>query len=234
MAVRCCAPRSALTIYTDPGPHSGGNKQARRLCQWPEGCAVYARAQGLCTHHAKQQLPQSQRRKFHAILAVQSRAAKRLRSDPDMQCGCPVPAASSKSVAIEDNAYARTPTLAFGQMSQRCAHCRALYLAAEQNTTGKFTLCCKNGKAANLPPVSDVPEPLRSCLTRTDQRGTLFRQKIRCYNAAMSCVSFGANLEIKVGQSGTSAPPICIGHGAVYHHSYPLRATQTFIGTGTT
>ena len=126
---RCCAPRSALTVYTDPGPHSGGNKQARRLCQWPEGCAVYARAQGLCTHHAKQQLPQSQRRKFHAILAVQSRAAKRLRSDPDMQRGCPVPAASSKSVAIEDNAYARTPTLAFGQMSQRCAHCRALYLA---------------------------------------------------------------------------------------------------------
>ena len=50
-----------------PGPHSGTNKQARRLCRWPEGCVAYARAQGLCTHHAKQQLPQSQRRKFHAI-----------------------------------------------------------------------------------------------------------------------------------------------------------------------
>lgn len=111
-------------------------------------------------------------------------------------------------------------------MTHSCDHYHALYFAAERNTTGKFTLCCKNGKASHLPPVPEAPEPLRSYLSRTDATGTAFRKKIRRYNAAMSFVSFGANLEIKTGHTGSAAPPVCIVHGAVYHHSYPLRAND--------
>ena len=52
-----------------------------------------------------------------------------------------------------------------------------------------------------------------------------FQDKIRCYNSALSFVSFGANLELPPGTSW-HGPPACMLHGVLYHHSYAIETTN--------
>lgn len=114
-------------------------------------------------------------------------------------------------------------------MTLKCPLCGSWNFPAEKVQSGSFrrvTLCCKGGKLAHLPALPDAPEPLRSWLQSSDGRGRHFRENIRRYNAAMSFVSFGANLEVKTGAPNNRAPPVCIVHGAVYHHSHPLHAAE--------
>ena len=158
-----------------------------------------------------------------SVAANNNPESQPLRRRPTRRADRPA-TAQCKSMALEDYLDSDIPTLAFGSMTLRCSHCEALHFPAERNkTAGTLSLCCKNGKLAHLPPVPDAPEPLRTYLVSAAPEARAFRKQIRRYNAAMSFVSFGANLEVKTGTTGNNAPPVCIVHGAVYHHSYSLR-----------
>eukprot|EP00435_Cladocopium_sp_Y103_P060653 s247_g22.t1 len=211
-------------------PSSSSRPSALRpLCQWSEGCPKHARTGGYCSQHAIAAARDDTQRPTRSRPSAfpESASRKKPRVSLTLWQGCSAQSTVLQPMSLDNYTDQQVLTLTFGALTHRCAHCLALYFAAERNQSGKFTLCCKNGKASNLPGVSEAPEPLRSFLTGKDPAAKLFRQHIRRYNAAMSFVSFGANLEIKTGNSGTSAPPVCIVHGAVYHHSYPLRAIDT-------
>ena len=219
---RACGHSLLGNVRTAMPASSSRPSALRPLCQWSEGCPNHARKGGFCARHsvpaASGDVQSAPRNRPPALPNAPGRKKRRV--------GGSARATALQSVSVDNYRDQDVLTLSFGAMSLRCTHCRALFFAAERNQSGKFTLCCKNGKASNLPGVSEAPEPLRSYLLGTDPAAKLFRQHIRRYNAAMSFVSFGANVEIKSGNSGTSAPPVCIVHGAVYHHSYPLRASD--------
>ena len=83
------------------------------------------------------------------------------------------------------------------------------------------------GKLGHLPKSGDLgpcPELLRTLFTSESKRAKDFRDKIRSYNSALSFVSFGATLETPVGAG--RGPPVCVLHGALYHHSYTLQPLQ--------
>lgn len=218
-----------------------------KMCQWPEGCNKHARSRGFCQQHAAQH----SRMPSLALLRPKkkSRPAPDLQQDAPNPVQCQAAAASSSSVphAVPRSAAAAASnpqnpavivtahcldtftdaamlTLTFGSLNKRCQYCDALFFPAERGSRGQFSLCCKNGKVAHLPAVADAPEPLRSYLRGSDAASRNFRQVLQRYNSAMSFISFGVNLEVKRGSSGNQVPPVCIVHGAVYHHSYDLRA----------
>ena len=83
------------------------------------------------------------------------------------------------------------------------------------------------GKLRHLPKPGDLgpcPELLRTLLTSESARAKDFRDKIRSYNSALSFVSFGATLEMPAGAG--RGPPVCVLHGALYHHSYTLQPLE--------
>lgn len=169
-------------------------KALRPECTWP-GChrRTRNRRQPLCAQH-QQERPQ------------RDNARQRAQKRPFVV-----------HVPLDKYTDLIMTTLKLDGMTTRCDFCLAWNFADEKvHSAGgrRVTLCCKAGKICHLPTPPDAPEPLRSLLLDSTRLARHFRQNIRRYNAAMSFVSFGARLEIKT---------VCIVHGAVYHHSHPLR-----------
>ena len=186
-------------------------KALRPKCPWP-GCHRRTRNRGqpLCAQH-QQERPQ----RDNARQRAQKRAAADVAESPFVV-----------HVPLDKYTDSLMTTLKLDGMTTRCDFCLAWNFADEkvQSAGGRrVTLCCKAGKICHLPTPPDAPGPLRSLLLDSTPLARHFRQNIRRYNAAMSFVSFGARLEIKTGGPLTRSPPVCIVHGAVYHHSHPLR-----------
>ena len=128
-------------------------------------------------------------------------------------------------IALPDYNDAQVETFTLDGMTLQCPRCGSWNFPAE--TVGRpprVTLCCKGGKTSHIPALPDAPEPLRSLLLSSTRTAREFRANIRRYNAALSFVSFGASVEVLAGRTGNAGPPVCIIHGAVYHHSHALRA----------
>ena len=186
-------------------------KALRPECTWP-GCHRRTRNRGqpLRAQH-QQERPQ----RDNARQRAQKRAAADVAESPFVV-----------HVPLDKYTDSLMTTLKLDGMTTRCDFCLAWNFADEKvHSAGgrRVTLCCKAGKICHLPTPPDAPEPLRSLLLDSTRLARHFRQNIRRYNAAMSFVSFGARLEIKTGGPLTRSPPVCIVHGAVYHHSHPLR-----------
>ena len=193
-----------------------------RLCQWPGGCQRRVRANDVyCiihgqVHHYAQEAPGPE-------VPATPKAEPRRKRARNMQVVADFPPTTS----LDDFTDAVIEPLDLGPMDLRCEFCNALHFRDELVGAGRtrhMSLCCKNGKLRHVPALPDAPEPLRSLLLCGTRAGQHFRGHIRRYNAAMSFISFGANLEVLTGTERHRAPPVCIVHGAVYHHSPPLRA----------
>ena len=131
-------------------------------------------------------------------------------------------------LTIDDYTNASVDTFSVGPLDQICPYCSALMFAAERvGRDGHFNLCCSNGKLRylweNLEANPSCPEPLHSLLTKSTRQAKDFQDKIRCYNSALSFVSFGANLELPPG-ANRHGPPVCMLHGTLYHYSYALHS----------
>ncbi|CAK0895135.1 unnamed protein product [Prorocentrum cordatum] len=126
---------------------------------------------------------------------------------------------------IEDYDDASIEPFVLAPMADECPHCRALMFTEERTgADSHFNLCCSNGKLKYLwddASCFGCPDPLRQLIESTDKRARDFQDKIRCYNSALSFVSFGATLSLPPGASSTG-PPVCMLHGAIYHYSYAL------------
>ena len=84
-----------------------------------------------------------------------------------------------------------------------CRDCAALHWIEERVRAPGSTLanphcnmCCDRGKVANIPPLAQPPEPLRSLLRDQTPIARAFRQNIRAYNSALAFTSLGANWTI--------------------------------------
>ena len=189
----------------------GSYEASQPKLAWP-GCHRRTRDRGqpLCAQH-EQERPQRDTARQRA----QKRSAAGVAVNPFVA-----------NVPLDKYTDSLMTTLKLDGMTTRCDFCLAWNFADEkvQSAGGRrVTLCCKAGKICHLPTLPDAPEPLRSLLLDSTSLAKHFRQNIRRYNAAMSFVSFGARLEVKIGGPHTRSPPVCIVHGAVYHHSHPLR-----------
>ena len=114
-------------------------------------------------------------------------------------------------------------------MEAKCEYCEAqMFWEEGVGADGHFRMCCANGKLKHFwqgcQECPECPEPLLGLLTGRGRRARDFRDKIRCYNSALSFLSFGAKIEFPPG-TGTRGPPVCVLHGALYHYSYALEAT---------
>ena len=197
----------------------------RFLCQWPPGCRKQAR----------QTLGDGQYCQAHYRLA-QGEAepgsdGSNAEPEPPRPAAQPAPRASRHGAALlgpdglDGFPDQEVPTLQLEGMTLQCPHCGSYNFPAEAiGQPPRVTMCCHGGKASHLPYLPDAPEPLRSLLLGLDRQSRQFRACIRRYNSALSFVSFGACLETLAGTAGNAAPPVCIVHGAVYHHSYALQA----------
>lgn len=201
----------------------------RPRCAWP-GCQRGARQGGYCQQHTGLAAPESP----HVALDIAAAAppaplAHNSPEQPRKRARKHNNSPISADVGIDDYQDDMLQTLVFDGMILQCPHCGSWNFPAERvgsGLTAKVTLCCQNGKVS-LPPLPDAPQPLRSWLRGDSALARHVRQNIRRYNAAMSFVSFGAQLEVRSGARGVgSAPPVCIVHGAVYHHSHPLRPAR--------
>ena len=196
-------------------------------CQWP-GCLRVLRGSqepGLCRQHATLSQAAVQRPISDNGVAPSGEPRDPLPLHPLERSG----PRKIGNIPIEEYNDSMVDTLILEGMVLQCPLCGSWNFLAESVQFGRsrrVTLCCKGGKLSHLPPVPDAPEPLRSWLLGTSAVSRTFRQNIRRYNAAMSFVSFGAQLEIKTGAPSGNAPPVCIVHGAVYHHSHPLRPDE--------
>ena len=181
----------------------------QRECCWPDGCNKLARrALGdgrYCLRHHRLNEGQANR------AADPAPAVPRQRRLPRAQ------PAMLACLVIDDWDDAATVTLHLGAMDVRCELCGSWNFAAERPS-----ICCHNGKCSHLPDFPDAPELLQRLLLGRDRRSRRFRMCLRRYNAALSFVSFGAKIQTLVGNPGNPAPPVCVVHGAVYHHSHPL------------
>ena len=179
----------------------------RRRCTWP-GCQNFARGQR-CVQHEQ----------LHHGLG-------RSRSPPP-PAPPPVPHTPSAFSTIEDFFDRMSPRHLLAGMVSQCNFCGSWNFPAEK--VGRppcVTLCCRRGKASHLPALPEPPAFLQTLLLDRGARGRAFRAHIRRYNAAMSFISFGAQLDVLHGRVGHHAPPVCVLHGAVYHHSHELRPTE--------
>lgn len=200
----------------------------RPPCQWP-GC-LRAIARGLanqthCSVHF--QLLHDARDGNEPNIGGPQPIAPKKRGRPPVPKAVPIPAPPCPSANLDLFADDMVPEYVLDGMVDRCEFCGALNFPAERVGTSvsrRVTLCYKGGKLSHLPPIPDAPEPLRSWLLAPGAHGRAFRNNIRRYNAALSFVSFGDHVEVRGGHAQQRAPPVCIIHGAVYHHSHPLRA----------
>ena len=128
---------------------------------------------------------------------------------------------------IEEYRDGEVMPVRLGEMSSKCKVCKSLNF--EQELVGRpphFQICCKNGK---VPPElyshPRCPQFLADLLIQNHRAAKEFRAHARAYNSALAFMSFGANLKAKTSAHGSSAPPVCILHGAMYHYSYTLEAS---------
>ena len=97
-------------------------------------------------------------------------------------------------------------------MCNECKFCKAIYSTLEQNSTGKFTLCCSNGKI-DLPITDNYPEEIRNLLNNQTDESKHFLNNIRSYNSALAFASVGAKVDSLPGRG-----PFCYRiHGQIYH-----------------
>jgi hypothetical protein len=131
-------------------------------------------------------------------------------------------------VEIDDYTDLRFESHDAGSMTSPCGRCASLNFEAERvGQKGHFSLCCQNGKVGNcfshLPP---TPVALSQYLEGTDVLSRAFRDRIREYNAALSFVSFGADVSPPPGHG----PPVFRIHGSIYHASAALEPEPTHEG----
>ena len=114
-----------------------------------------------------------------------------------------------------------------GEMDQECPYCHAWNFDGERVGLDKhFNLCCQNGKASDILPLPQTPAVLDNYLVGQDLVSRTFRDHIRAYNAALSFVSFGAQIKPPPGHG----PPVFRLHGAVYHASVALDPEKMYDG----
>ena len=187
----------------------------RRECCWPDGCNKFARiALGdgrYCLRHHRL----SEGHVDQAPPPAPAEAAPRRRRAPEAR------PAMLACVDLDHWDDAMTTTLHLGAMDARCELCGSWNFLAERQS-----ICCHNGKCAHLPSFPDAPGLIQQLLLGRDRRSRRFRVCLRRYNAALSFVSFGAKVQTLAGKPGNPAPPVCVVHGAVYHHSHPLFAQE--------
>ncbi|XP_029643352.1 uncharacterized protein LOC115217809 [Octopus sinensis] len=100
-------------------------------------------------------------------------------------------------------------------MCFNCQFCNAKKWAGEPPA-----MCCLNGKVS-LPPLRELPDPLKELLTGSTSRSSKFLQLIRKYNCAFQMTSFGANVVRETGWMPTFKV-----QGQVYHHIGSLQPLQ--------
>ena len=201
--------------------HHGRPSALRPRCLWPD-CIRRSSEGGYCAKHA------SMDRGAGPPSSAVPRAPRPV-PVPKRQnhLGNDNPICVTANVDIDTYSDNMVETLALEGITLKCCFCGSWNFPAEQVLSGnkkRVTLCYKGGKLQDLPALPDTPEPLRTWLRGNDATSKHFRQHVRRYNAALSFVSFGASVEIKSSTPGTQAPPVAVIHGAVYHHSHPLRA----------
>ena len=198
----------------------------RPRCQWPGCLRPVARGIANQTHcSAHFQLLHDARDGNEPDIEEPQPIAPKKRGRPPAPKPVPAPAPPCPSADLDLFADDMVSEYVLDGMVDRCEFCGALNFPAESVGTGaarRVTLCCKGGKLSHLPPIPDAPEPLRSWLLAPDARGRAFRNNIRRYNAALSFVSFGANVEVRGGHAQPHAPlpPKCFRIG--YKSYYPL------------
>ncbi|XP_029657261.1 uncharacterized protein LOC115231357 [Octopus sinensis] len=96
-----------------------------------------------------------------------------------------------------------------------CQFCNAKKWAGEPPA-----MCCLNGKVS-LPPLRELPDPLKELLTGSTSRSSKFLQLIRKYNCAFQMTSFGANVVRETGWMPTFKV-----QGQVYHLIGSLQPLQ--------
>jgi len=88
-------------------------------------------------------------------------------------------------VPLDAYSDANVPTHDAGSLDKHCAilgpdgedyGCGARYFAGEATSTGRFTLCCFNGKLQHIPPPQPPPPVLRELLISSSQAAKDFRQ----------------------------------------------------------
>ena len=197
----------------------------RGLCQWPSGCSKQARlgvaASEYCATHARRAQDDADR---SSDGGHDERPQARPPAAADLLAARPGGAVLGPD-GLDTFTDQCVTTLRLEGMTLQCPHCGSWNFPAEAiGQPPRVMLCCHGGKASHLPYLPDAAEPLRSLLLGEDRQSRQFRSCIRRYNTAMSFVSFGACVETLAGTTGNPAPPVCIVHGAVYHHSYALQA----------
>ncbi|RPD57504.1 hypothetical protein L226DRAFT_445735, partial [Lentinus tigrinus ALCF2SS1-7] len=106
-----------------------------------------------------------------------------------------------------------------GSMDVPCTFCGALHwvdehLAVFRTTSPQFGLCCDRGRV-RLPSPPPTPDLLRHLFTSSDRDARDFRQHIRRYNAALSFVSIGIDVD-KTIRDGHGPYVFCIS-GEIHH-----------------
>ncbi|GBM26525.1 hypothetical protein AVEN_245253-1 [Araneus ventricosus] len=88
------------------------------------------------------------------------------------------------------------PEHSYGNMSEVCEFCDALYWENEVNSSKKYTKCCQDGKV-RLPNLTEAPDLFKELLYSNSQEAKNYRQHIREYNAAFA--SMGAEIKAPLG-----------------------------------
>ena len=106
-----------------------------------------------------------------------------------------------------------------------CTHCAARYWPEERTTSGKFTLCCMEGRVHGALPLlldhSDDYERLLQGQGRDAQDSKLFLDNIRMYNNRFAMTSVSAKFESKDLAQGAGHQAIVL-QGALHHRISPL------------
>lgn len=101
-----------------------------------------------------------------------------------------------------------------GIADQKCEWCGALFWRQEVNSTGKYTLCCSDGRV-QLPSLTQPTEYLAHLLTSTSVDARYFREHIRWFNSLLSFSSISMNTHAFPPGSG---PPVLKVQGLITHN----------------
>ena len=107
-----------------------------------------------------------------------------------------------------------------GRMDKECPGCKAFHwvdecLSKSTQSSPKFGMCCKQGAVA-LPPLGEVPQPLKSLLEDQTPDAKDFCRHIHRYNSAFAFTSIGVNLDKSVLNTGCD-PYVFKIHGELTH-----------------
>ena len=130
--------------------------------------------------------------------------------------------ASFKSARVPIDTYQdeNFPSSHTGEMDQQCRYCYALHFKGELIRSGKphYNICCQNGKLRDIEQIPAPHKALEDLLIGYSARSRHFREHVREYNAALSFVSLGCNIDTPPGHG----PPVFRIHGAMYHNSMAM------------